>query len=160
MNIYKGLSLGLISPPARFFSGNSFSQIITDVLALYLFSNPNMKNLRQVGTKGEVIAERFLLKKGYQLIDKNKHCRYGEIDLIMKDADEVIFFEVKYRNNEFFGKSVESITQKKKVAFQKAIESYLLTNPIEKWRADFLGINPKRNTKSTFRILHIKNFLN
>lgn len=54
-------------------------------------------NKRKIGNIGERIAEDHLIKKGYQILDKNYHSRTSEIDLIVLKSDLVWFVEVKYR---------------------------------------------------------------
>lgn len=65
------------------------------------------------GKKAEDVACNFLLHHGLTLITRNFHCRYGEIDLIMQDADTLVFVEVRYRRTSHFGNAVESIDANK-----------------------------------------------
>ena len=72
------------------------------------------------GRWGERSARRFLKKKGFTLIARNMRMgRLAEIDLIMMDADTLVFIEVKTRKNEAFGRPFESIseTQKKRISY-------------------------------------------
>ncbi|MEM7304034.1 MAG: YraN family protein [Pseudomonadota bacterium] len=72
-----------------------------------------------LGKKAEDVACHFLLSHGLQLITRNYHCRYGEIDLIMQDNDTLVFVEVRYRKSEAFGGALESIdkTKQRKLVF-------------------------------------------
>jgi len=68
---------------------------------------------RHKGQQAELQACRFLQQHGLELIDKNYHCRQGEIDLIMKHQDTLVFIEVRYRKNNRFGGAKESVTSNK-----------------------------------------------
>ena len=62
------------------------------------------------GRATEAFAEQHLIKHGLTPIDRNVHCRQGEIDLVMKDGNTFVFVEVKYRKNNHFGSAVETIS--------------------------------------------------
>ena len=57
---------------------------------------------RQSGRRGERLAERFLRRLGYKLVQRNYRVRGGEIDLIMRDGETLVFVEVKTRQSENF----------------------------------------------------------
>lgn len=67
------------------------------------------QNNRAIGTRGEMIAASFLEKNGYVILDKNYRCRIGEIDLIAKDGDYLVFVEVKCRKNMKTGYPSEAV---------------------------------------------------
>jgi putative endonuclease len=90
------------------------------------------KNIKQFlplhlrrGNDAEELAEKYLVKKGLSLIRRNYHCKAGEIDLIMQDAGILVFVEVRYRSNPFFGSAAESITAKKMQRCRKTADHYL-----------------------------------
>jgi putative endonuclease len=58
-------------------------------------------------------AEKYLIQQGLTPLEKNYHCRYGEIDLIMLDAGYLCFIEVKFRKNDAFGGTAYSIPASK-----------------------------------------------
>ena len=62
------------------------------------------------GKVTETFAEDYLIEQGLQPIDKNVHCRQGEIDLVMRDGDVFVFVEVKYRKNNHFGSAAEAVS--------------------------------------------------
>jgi len=80
------------------------------------------------GNKAEKIALIFLEQHGLQLIENNYFCKAGEIDLIMKDKQEIIFIEVRARKNKNYGGAVESITQPKKDKISKTAQHFLYQN--------------------------------
>lgn len=79
---------------------------------------------RELGLKGEAIAEKYLKKKGYKIIKRNFHTRYGEIDIICEENDALIFVEVKTRRSITYGKPEEAITLRKIEHLKKAALIY------------------------------------
>jgi len=77
------------------------------------------------GLSYENKARHFLNGQGLIFIDRNYHCRMGEIDLIMEDADTIVFIEVRYRKSELFGGAMASVTPKKQQRVIKAAQHYL-----------------------------------
>ena len=68
---------------------------------------------KQTGEMGESLALGYLLKLGYELIMRNFHTRYGEIDLIMRDKEVMVFVEVKAKKTHEWGTPEEMFTQGK-----------------------------------------------
>lgn len=66
-----------------------------------------------VGADGEAFAERFLVGCGMQVLDRNWRCSTGEIDLVLRDGDEIVVCEVKTRRSKAFGEPIEAITRAK-----------------------------------------------
>ena len=56
-------------------------------------------NKRAVGTAYEKLAGEYLIKQGYEVLEYNFRCRMGEIDLVAKDREYLVFVEVKYRSS-------------------------------------------------------------
>ena len=81
--------------------------------------------MNERGKKGEFLAARYLEEKGYTVIARNYHSRYGEIDLIAKDEDTLVFVEVKYRSGASFGDPSEAVTAKKQERIRKTARYYL-----------------------------------
>ena len=65
---------------------------------------------KDIGSYGENLAINYLVKKNYNLLAKNFRNRHGEIDLIFKESDTIIFIEVKSRYSYHFGLPRESVT--------------------------------------------------
>ena len=83
---------------------------------------------KQIGDKGEKEAEEYLKKLGWKILEKNwKYSRIGEIDIIGIDNNELVFVEVKYRNNNKFGSAIEAITKQKLDKIYKSALAYLKT---------------------------------
>ena len=70
-------------------------------------------NNRKSGLLGEDQALKYLLKKGYKMLERNYNGKKGEVDLIMLDKDTIVFVEVKARDNTKFGLPVEAVTPEK-----------------------------------------------
>jgi len=87
-------------------------------------------NANNAGLASEKIAKTFLVNQGLVLITNNYHCRYGEIDLIMKDTNTLVFIEVRLRSNPNFGNAAASITLQKQRKMIHTAQHYLQTNKI------------------------------
>lgn len=107
------------------------------------------------GKNGEKIAEKYLLENNYKILEKNFNCRQGEIDIIAKEDDEIIFIEVKTRTNKRYGNPIDAVTNTKQKHLKKAIEYYLYINKLENSfiRIDVIEVYKKGNNIS---INHIK----
>ena len=84
---------------------------------------------RKLGQKGEQLAKKHLQSKGYLFIAANFHTRFGEIDLIFQDGDQLVFVEVKTRSTTDKGLPEEAITPRKISHLKKAIDFFYLENP-------------------------------
>jgi putative endonuclease len=110
---------------------------------------------RTFGNKGEHIAEKYLKKNGYTILEKNYLVRRGEIDIIAHSKEkELVFVEVKTRKTSSFGSAIEGVSTAKIKRLIAAAYSYLKEHHLEEsdFRIDVIGIDfpgPK--------IEHIKN---
>ncbi len=86
---------------------------------------------RNLGQQAEQVACDYLQQKGLQLITQNYHCRRGEIDLIMRDTDTLVFVEVRARRNDRFGSALESITADKQSRIIATAQLYLQQNQLQ-----------------------------
>lgn len=84
---------------------------------------------RARGTDAEDQACRFLRRQGLRLIARNYHCRQGEIDLIMQDADNLVFVEVRYRRQSRYGSGLESVDRRKQQRIAHCAAHYLHRHP-------------------------------
>jgi putative endonuclease len=103
-----------------------------------------MKTRRQrVGAWGERLAERYLIEHGCQVLGRNLRTAYGEIDLLARQGEELIFVEVKTRTNRSYGLPETGITVKKREHMLNAAQAYLLSRPEfenSSWRIDVVAI--------------------
>lgn len=77
------------------------------------------------GRAAEDRARRFLERQGLVCIETNYRCQPGEIDLIMRDNDALVFVEVRYRRDRRYGGALESIDHRKQRRLRAAAEHYL-----------------------------------
>lgn len=82
-------------------------------------------NKRKIGSEQEEIAVHFLQSKGYEIVEQNYFCRYGEIDIICKDGKYLVFVEVKYRANSKMGAPQEAVSAYKIQHIIRSAQSYL-----------------------------------
>ncbi|QOJ21877.1 MAG: YraN family protein [Gammaproteobacteria bacterium] len=77
------------------------------------------------GSDAEQIALSYLQQQNLVLIAQNYHCRFGEIDLIMRDGATLVFVEVRMRGSEAFGGAATSITPAKQAKLLRTARHYL-----------------------------------
>jgi putative endonuclease len=77
------------------------------------------------GAAAEGLAARFLTARGLVIVHRNYRCRGGEIDLIVRDGETLVFVEVRLRRNQAFGTAAESITAAKRRRLRLAARHYL-----------------------------------
>jgi putative endonuclease len=98
-------------------------------------------NKNNAGTQAEKIAATFLKKNGLKCVTQNYHCRFGEIDLIMKEADTLVFVEVRLRSNSQFGSAGASITYHKQQKLIATAQHYLQSHGEITCRFDAILMN-------------------
>jgi len=88
------------------------------------------KNNKLIGHFGERIAACFIISNGSSVIYRNYTCRYGEIDIISTSGKDLVFTEVKTRQNKNFGFPFESVTESKIKKIKKAAQYFLLNEKL------------------------------
>ncbi|MDR2170795.1 MAG: YraN family protein [Planctomycetaceae bacterium] len=126
---------------------------------------PAPKNLKNISNKpkdqlaraGEKEAEIFLINKNYNILQKNIRFQNGEIDIIAKDKNTLVFVEVKTRRSIIFGKPYEAVTKQKQKRLHKLANQFIKSLMLKKinYRIDVVSIVWKENTAP--EITHIKN---
>lgn len=99
------------------------------------------------GEDAEAACLMHLKSKGLKLVDKNFHCRQGEIDIIMLDQKTLVFVEVRFRKNNNFGGGLESITSTKQKKLRRTAELYLQQNKQYK-NARFDVVSMSKNSQA------------
>ena len=95
-----------------------------------------------LGHRGEEIASWFLGEKGYQILSTNYRCRWGEVDIVARDGEELVFVEVRTRHSAEYGSPEESLTAAK-VRRLLATSRYYLQQHADAesgWRIDLVCI--------------------
>jgi putative endonuclease len=114
---------------------------------------------RELGNQGEKLACGALKKKGYHIVDKNYRCRYGEIDIIARQKDCLVFIEVRSKSGASFGSPEESITARKRQKLVSTAMDYLNAHEDSTgdWRIDFVAVEFDAGGKKATRIEIIEN---
>jgi len=107
-------------------------------------SKPNkVSSVRQsLGQIGERLAADALERRGYCIIQRNFRCRYGEIDLVTQEGEDLVFVEVKTRRGTVCGLPEEAITVYKARKLQTLAGHYLDLHQLSErsWRIDVVAV--------------------
>lgn len=82
------------------------------------------------GEQAEALAAAFVEDRGLRIVARNYRCRYGELDLVARDADTLVFIEVRRRTDLRFGGAAASINASKREKLLKAARHYLAGLPV------------------------------
>ncbi len=104
---------------------------------------------RETGILGEKLARGFLQKRGYRILEANYRCPEGEVDLIARHRDYLVFVEVKTKRSLEFGMPEEAITAAKRERLKAVAYHYQQSHddlpPF--WRIDVVAIELDRRGK-------------
>lgn len=91
-----------------------------------------MKDMRRLqrGKEGEELAAQYLQAAGYRIVERNFRCRLGEIDIIARDGDTLVFVEVKMKTKESYGDPEAAVDRAKQKKISLVSLHYLQTNNI------------------------------
>ena len=105
---------------------------------------------KESGRFGEQMAMDFLQRKGMTLLEQNYTCRLGEIDLVFRDGETLVFVEVKLRFNSFFGPAALAVTSRKQRKIATVAKYYMMERKLIRplVRFDVIGVE-KENEKWT-----------
>jgi putative endonuclease len=109
----------------------------------------------EIGKRGEDLAAAFLIRNGYQVLERNWRTRVGEIDLIACKDDEFRIVEVKTRVSLRGGSPLESVTDRKMQTLNDLALSYFLKKGLREpaYHLDVITIEVHPNRKATLRYL-------
>lgn len=88
-----------------------------------------MEQRKQLGNDSESLAGRFLVQKGYKIVESNFSCKRGEIDLIVRKENFLVFVEVRSKTSVQYGQPLETVNAKKQEKIRKTAEYYLYVHP-------------------------------
>ena len=110
----------------------------------------------RLGARGEEIAAAHLTAQGLAIAARNYRTRHGEIDLVARDGEMVVFVEVKTRRGAAYGTPEESVTARKRGRLARTAMAYLQEHGLEgrPWRLDVIAITLSQNGPAT--INHVR----
>ena len=118
----------------------------------------------ELGKLGEKIAERYLKKHGYKILERNKHQSHNEIDLIVSDRTYIVFVEVKTRSASMandlylpYGSPASAVDRKKQLRTIRAAQDYLRIHESQgkQPRMDVVEVYIDKYTEKLLKINHI-----
>lgn len=116
-----------------------------------------MEGRKALGNHFEDVAARYLSSRGIRVLERNIYNRGGEIDMIGRDGDALVFFEVRYRGSGSLVDAAGSVNYPKQKRLLKAVSFYLHRHGL--WdtisRIDVIAISP--GTIKKYRVQWIKN---
>lgn len=97
---------------------------------------------QSVGRWGENLAQAFLQQRGYSILERNARTPYGELDLVARRGDMLVFVEVKTRLSRAYGVPETAVTLTKQTHLLQAAQAYLQLHPELEldWRIDVIAV--------------------
>jgi putative endonuclease len=109
--------------------------------------------------QGEDIACKFIESHGGRIIERNFRFKGGEIDVIYKDGDYIVFGEIKYRSSSTFGMAEEAVGYRKQRTISRGCDFYLVKNQLDEFtkvRFDVIALNIDEG-QNTVKVHYVKN---
>lgn len=109
-----------------------------------------------VGAYGERVAVRYLTERGWTVLDRNWRSRSGELDIVARDGDEVVFVEVKTRSGTGYGHPAEAVTAAKVARLRRLAAEWLAAHDVHTAgvRIDVLAV--LRSRRGAAAVEHLK----
>jgi putative endonuclease len=112
---------------------------------------------KQMGNWGEQAAVEYLEKQGYVILTRNFRSGHGEVDIIARQENVLVFVEVKARSSNRYGFPEHSVTPRKRMHILSAAEKYVLDHPeFQTWRVDVIAVEGETGE---VKITHFENVL-
>ena len=110
-----------------------------------------------LGSYGERVAAQRLVAQGMVVVDRNWRCDLGEVDLVLRDGDVLVFCEVKTRSSAAYGHPLEAVTPVKLARLRRLAGAWLETHPGtgRRVRIDVVGVVLGR-TPADDEISHVR----
>ena len=89
------------------------------------------ENARRLGQWGEQLVAEHLRRQGWTVVTRNFRCRMGELDIVAKNEQYIIFVEVKLRKDDRFGSACEAVTPSKQRKLRITAQFYLVSHPTQ-----------------------------
>jgi putative endonuclease len=112
---------------------------------------------QSLGAWGETLALKFLTRRGDILITRNYRTRYGELDLVTRRGDAIVFTEVKTRRTDAYGLPETAVTESKQRRLVESALTYLAAHPEHDgdWQIDVIAVRPAAGLAP--EIVHFEN---
>ena len=118
----------------------------------------NNTDTKKIGDMGERKASKLLTEKGFEIVERNYHSRYGEIDIIASNDKYIVFAEVKTRNISSIARPCEWVDKKNQKKIITTALLYLQNNKTDlQPRFDIIEVEYDRITSVIVNIIHIEN---
>jgi len=114
-----------------------------------------MKHNQRIGKWGEDAVAAYLAGRGYEIVARNARTPYGEIDIVAKKDDILIFVEVKTRTSNKMGLPEESVNLRKRAHMLACAEHYAAEHDIDHWQVDVIAVEGKVGLEP--KITHFEN---
>ncbi len=111
---------------------------------------------RAVGAYGERLAERHLNEQGLVVLARNWRCGDGEIDLILRDGDDVVFCEVKTRRSDTYGTPAEAVSRTKVQRLRRLAARWLTETPVRPKEVRFDVVAVSKRAQGPFVVEHTR----
>jgi len=95
---------------------------------------------KQLGQSGEELAMQFLKSKGFKILDQNLRFKFGEIDIVAEDKEDIVLVEVKTKSGVEFGQPLEEVDYFKKRKLQRLAQALSQKYPDRNIRIDVVGV--------------------
>ncbi len=112
---------------------------------------------KKLGTSSENLASEYLIRQGFQLIEKNYRCPIGEIDLIVRDQSHLVFVEVKSKRSIKYGIPAYAVNWRKQNKLVQLAKWYLKSNRIDKQSCRFDVVSIHWPLGEEAEIKHVRN---
>ena len=120
-------------------------------------TSPPPDHRAALGSYGERVAVRALTDAGLQVLDRNWRCREGELDVVARDGDALVFCEVKTRSGTGFGHPAEAVTSAKRRRLRQLAAAWLVAHDqhAPDLRFDVVGVHVP--VSGPPRVVHLRN---
>jgi putative endonuclease len=119
-------------------------------------TEPKKPSRRSIWDQWEELAVKYLESKWFEIVERNYQIKWGEIDIIARDGEWIVFIEVRYRRDESHGHPLDTFGLMKRRALRRTAFMYVHKMKIDPdmIRIDFIGIMP--NTEWGHRVWHVR----
>lgn len=109
---------------------------------------------KEIGKTGEDLAVKNLVQNGYKIVERNFRCRSGEIDIVAREGEYMVFIEVKTRTGAKFGTAAEAVDNKKQKQIHRIAAYYLMkAGPMQNCRFDVVTVNMDKSGNHKIKII-------